>query len=268
MIPSRGRSVVGTSEDESPTERALRVLEMVARSGSVSINDLMTAMGVPKTTAHRLLTNLEDSGFIQKSFDRGQFIVAPRLLEMAADITQSAIMQAPVHAVLMDLTRRTGETSSLGMMRGTDLIYVDSATADSPLTLLFQTGQKAPLYCTSSGRVVLAHMDKRRLDSFLLSGPWERLTPFTISEPEALAKEVSNVKTQGYATSESEFVVGVVGAAVPVYGPSGKLVACVSISAPLARKSLNDIVEIIPLMQNASKRITRILEAQGHDEEE
>lgn len=118
------------------------------------------------------------------------------------------------------------------------------------------------------GFLFLAHMDTRRLDSFLFSGPLERLTSFTISKPEALAKEISNVKTQGYGTSESEFVVAVIGAAIPVYGPSGKLVACMSISAPLPRKSLNDIGEIIPLMQNASNRITRILEAQEHDEEE
>lgn len=268
MTQSKLKTVAAAGEDVSPTERAFSVLEMAARSGSVSVSNLVIAMGIPKTTAHRLVGNLEEYGFLQKSFDRGQYVVAPRLLELASSIMHSAITQAPVHAVLMDLTRRTNETCSLGMMRGTDLVYVDSATADSPLTLLFQSGQRAPLYCTSSGRIVLAHMDKRQFDSYMLSGPWERLTPFTISEPADLLREVESVRTQGYATSESEFVVGVVGAAVPVYGPSGKLVACVSISAPLARKSMTDLIETVPLLQAASKRITRILGSQHVNEDE
>ncbi len=256
-----------SAEDVSPTERAFGVLEMLGRSGTVGVSDLVTALGIPKTTAHRLVGNLEEYGYLQKAFDRGQYTVAPRLLELASSIMHSAMTQAPIHAVLMDLTRRIGETSSLGMMRGTDLIYIDSATADSPLTLLFQSGQRAPLYCTSSGRVVLAHMDKRQLDSYLMSGPWERMTPFTIVDPAQLQQEIERVRAQGYASSESEFVVGVVGAAVPVYGPTNKLVACLSISAPSARKALTDLVEVIPLMQNASKRITRILSAQHLEDE-
>lgn len=259
MAPAQQPPVPPSTDDISPTERAFSVLEMLGRSGTVVVADLVTALGIPKTTAHRLVGNLEDYGYLQKSSDRGQYTVAPRLLELASSILQSAMTQAPTHAVLMDLTRRIGESSSLGMMRGKDLVYIDSATADSPLTLLFQSGQRAPLYCTSSGRVVLAHMDKRQLDSFLMSGPWERMTPFTIVEPARLQQEVEQVRAQGFATSESEFVVGVVGAAVPVYGPTNKLVACLSISAPTARKALTDLIELIPLMQNSSKRITRIL---------
>lgn len=253
--------------DVSPTERAFSVLEMLGRSASVGVSDIVTALGIPKTTAHRMIGNLEEYGYIQRAFDRGRYVVAPKLLELAASIMQSATMQAPIHAVLMDLTRRAGETTSLGLMRGTDLVYVDSATADSPLTLLFQTGQRAPLYCTSSGRVVLAHMDKRQFDSYLLSGPWERVTPFTISDPAELQKEVERVRAQGFASSESEFVVGVVGAAVPVYGPGGKLVACLSISAPSARKSLDDLVQVVPLMKSAASRISKIIESSGSQDD-
>lgn len=62
--------------------------------------------------------------------------------------------------------------------------------------------------------------------------------------------------------------MGVVDAAVPVYGPANKLVACLSISVPSARKALADLAEMIPLMQNTSKRITRILSTPHTDEEE
>ncbi|RDU97208.1 IclR family transcriptional regulator [Trinickia dinghuensis] len=256
---------ISSDSEVSPTERAFHVIELVARSLSVSTVDLMSALGIPKTTAHRLIGNLEELGFLQHGIERGRYQVGPRLLELATHILSGTASHGPIHALLMELSRRTAETCSLGVMRGAEVVYIDSVSGNSPLTLQFQQGQRAPLHCTSSGRIFLAHMEKKQLEAYFLSGPWEPITPYTIVDPDRLREEIALVRKQGYATNDSEYAIGVVGAAVPVFGQSDRVIACLSLSAPKARKSLEDITLHVPLLQSVAQRITRILILQGDD---
>lgn len=249
-----------TPEPEvSPTERAFHVIEMTAQLGRVSTADIVTALGIPKTTAHRLVSNLEEFGFLEHGMERGRYQVGPRLLELATNILAASTSHGPIHALLMELSRRTAETTSLGVMRGSEVVYIDSAIGNSPLTLNFQKGHRAPAHCTSSGRVFLANMEKKQLDAYMLSGPWEPITPYTIVDPDRLRQEIDQVRKQGFATNDSEFAIGVVGAAVPIAGPNGRIMACLSISAPKARKSLEEVKLLVPMMEAAALRITKIL---------
>ncbi|TDY15718.1 IclR family transcriptional regulator [Paraburkholderia sp. BL6665CI2N2] len=250
----------------SPTERAFHIIEMTAQLGRVSTVDIITALGIPKTTAHRLVSNLEELGFLEHGIERGRYQVGPRLLELATNVLTTAFSHGPVHALLMELSRRTSETVSLGVMRGSEVVYVDSAIGNSPLTLNFQKGHRTPLHCTSSGRVFLANMDQKQLDAYMLSGPWEPITPYTIVDPDRLRQEIDMVRTQGYATNDSEFAIGVVGAAVPIAARNGRVIACLSISAPKARKSLEDITLFVPTLQAAALRITKILSVTKSDD--
>lgn len=258
-----------TPEPEvSPTERAFHIIEMTAQHGRISTADIVTALSIPKTTAHRLIGNLEEFGFLEHGMERGRYQVGPRLLELATNILAASASHGPIHALLMELSRRTAETVSLGVMRGSEVVYIDSAIGNSPLTLNFQKGHRAPLHCTSSGRVFLANMEKKQIDAYMLSGPWEPITPYTIVDPDRLRQEIEQVRKQGYATNDSEFAIGVVGAAVPITGHNGRVIACLSISAPKARKSLEEVTLLVPQIQAAALRIMKILGAVGDNVDE
>jgi IclR family transcriptional regulator, acetate operon repressor len=255
--------VTDTPEAEvSPTERAFHIIEMAAQVGRVTTGDIVKALGIPKTTAHRLVSNLEEFGFLEHGMERGRFQVGPRLLDLATNILAASTSNGPIHALLIEMSRRTAETISLGVMRGSEVVYIDSAIGNSPLTLNFQRGHRAPAHCTSSGRVFLANMEKKQLDAYLLSGPWEPITPYTIVDPDRLRVEIELARKNGYATNDSEFAIGVVGAAVPIAGPSGRVIACLSISAPKARKSLEEVTMLVPALQAAALRITKIMRVQ------
>ncbi|MEX3960334.1 IclR family transcriptional regulator [Trinickia sp. EG282A] len=191
--------------------------------------------------------------------ERGRYQAGPRLLELATKTLAASAFHGPIHALLTDVSRRTSETVSLGVMRGSEVVYIDSAIGNSPLTLNFQKGHRTPVHCTSSGRVFLANMEKKQLEAFMLSGPWEAITPYTIVDPGRLRHEIEQVRKQGYASNDSEFAIGVVGAAVPVDGSNGRTIACLSISAPKARKSLEEVTLLAPMLQAAALRITKML---------
>lgn len=246
-------------EDVSPTRRAFEILELVARTGSTSVADVGAAMGLPRTTAHRMITNLEEFGYIHRAIQRGRYMVAPRLVRLATDALKAASALSPAHEVLREVAHAVTGTCSLAILQGGEVAYIDSAVADSPLMLNFQTGQRAPLYCTSSGKVFLASMDKKMLDRYLATGPWNGITRRTIVEPRRLREEIERTREREYAMTESEFVEGVVGAAVPVSGPAGHPLAALTVSVPEARQTLEDLKRLIPLLQRSAAKLSRIL---------
>lgn len=243
----------------SPTERALETLEILARKNHFAVSEVMTELDLPKTSAHRLVNNLETFGYLESGLESGKYQAGPKLLELALGVLASSVYQSPVHTLLVELARKTDETCSLGVIKGSEIIYVDSAISKSPLTLYFERGHKAPLHCTSSGRIFLADMPDRLLTAYLMSGPWEQVTPNTIIDPDHLRREVQKTRDMGYAVNDSEFVLGVVGVAVPVYDLNGRVIACLSVSAPHVRKSLADMINAVTLLQATSDKITRVL---------
>lgn len=256
--PRRG-PVRKPDEEVSPTRRAFEALELVARAGSMSVADVGDAMGLPRTTAHRMVANLEEFGYIHRGIGRGRYIVGPRLVRLATDALRAASALSPAHELLREIAHTATGTCSLAILQGGEVAYIDSAVADSPLMLNFQTGQRAPLYCTSSGKVFLASMDRKTLDRYLATGPWQGITHRTIVEPRALREEVERTRKRGYAMAASEFVEGVVGAAVPIEGPMRHPLAALTISVLEARRSLDDLLRLIPLMQRSAAKLSKVL---------
>lgn len=246
-------------EEVSPTRRAFEILELVARTGSTTVAEVGEAMGLPRTTAHRMVANLEEFGYIHRSVGRGRYVVAPRLVRLATDALHAASASSPAHELLREVAHAATGTCSLAILQGGEVAYIDSAVADSPLMLSFQTGQRAPLYCTSSGKVFLAAMDRKTLDRYLATGPWRAVTRRTIVEPKRLREEIALTRKRGYAMADSEFVEGVVGAAVAVTGPGRHPLAVLTISVPIARRSLHDLERLIPLLQGSATKLSKVL---------
>lgn len=252
-----------TYNEISPTQRAFEVVEIIAREGSATIAEIIAAMDMPRTTAHRIVNSLEEQGYVYKARARGRYVVAPRLVQLAAHTLWAASTLAPAHAVLTEVAHMATGTASLAIFQLGEVAYIDSVVADSPLMLKFQTGQRAPLYCTSSGKIFLANMDRKTLDRYLATGPWEPATQRSIVDPALLRLEVEATRTRGYALAESEFVDGVVGAAVPIAGAGRKPIAALTVSVPQARQSLDGLRAQIPTLQRYAGKLSAILGSLG-----
>lgn len=243
----------------SPTERAFSILELVARTGTASIAEMISVLGIPRPTVSRIVASLEGYGYLRKTSGRGRYVIGPRLIGMAEDVLRATAGQAASEAVLLDLNRAIGETCSLGVMRGGEVVYLNSVASNAPLTLRFEAGQRAPLHCTSSGHLFLASMAKSQFDAYLGTGPWTAYTPRSITEPADLAARIQQVRETGYATNESTFVTGILGIAVPVTGQDGRLLASLTVSAPSARRTIPELERWLPRLRAAAERIGRAM---------
>ena len=243
----------------SPTERVFRILEVVASRGTTSISEIISTSGIPRPTVSRTVAGLENDGYLRRTTGRGRYSVGTRLVEVASNVLRSTASQAATDTVLLELNRIVGETCSLAALRGGEVVYLGSVASDAPLTLQFEAGHKAPLHCTSSGQLFLGEMSNAQFRAYLKSGPWNAYTRHTITDPARLTRIIEQVRAQDFATNQSTFVDGVMGIAVPVRDSNGRLLACVTVSAPSSRKSIDDLMSNLTELRSAADRLGRVL---------
>ena len=243
----------------SPVGRLFSILELAGEIGAISVADVVHTLDIPRPTAHRLVATLEAQGYLQRRAAKGRYGPAPRLVDLAVAVLNATIISAPIQTVLADLARKTGETCSLAILSSGMVEYMASAVGDSPLTLQFQAGQRAPIYCTSTGRVLLAGLDEIHLAAYARTGPWHAITPHSITDPIKLLDRVRQTRLQGFALNDSEYIVGVVGVAVPVKNKAGQVLASLTISAPKIRKNIDDLKALLPALRQSATRISRVI---------
>ena len=241
----------------SPTAKMFAVLDVLAERGSARLTDIAVALDVPKTTLHHTVAQLEDLGLLQRELGGRQLTIAPRLAKLSSDILGAAMRHAPRHAILERLAASLGESCSLGIRVGHQIIYRDDVTGSSPLAFNFQTGNHTPLYCTSTGKLFLARMTSAELDRYLESEPLVEHTPRTITDPDRLRAVVAEIAESGFACSDGEFVLGVVGAAVPVVDKQGRLLAGLAVSIPGVRMPYSELPSLRPALESAAENLAQ-----------
>jgi DNA-binding IclR family transcriptional regulator len=244
---------------DSPSARILAVLAAAARLHAASVSTLSERLGLPVATAHRICSEMERLGFLQRVPGTRLWTVGHRLVGLAADALTAAAGSLTATAILRELTERTGEMSSFAVQSGEQVLYVASVESPHELTLSFRAGRRAPLFCTSSGRLFLARLDDRAVARYLGSVRPRAFTRYTVTDARKLAAIVRRVREQGYAVTSQEYVLHVVGAAVPVAGADGTFFGAVSIAAPDVRAGKGELRRFVPALQSAAKRLADAL---------
>ncbi|MGH7660477.1 MAG: IclR family transcriptional regulator [Vulcanimicrobiaceae bacterium] len=241
--------------------RALEFLDYVGRARRpVSTSEVGKALQLTLPTAHRMAVQLQKEGFLRRAFSSKKLVIGPRLARFAADVTAAWLNEAPRHAILQGLTDDVGEQCELGILQQGQIVYVDGGRTAVPASLQFQPGLHAPLHCTSIGKVFLASLTDDALRKLLASMKLERFTPQTIVEPKHLMLEIEGIRKNGFAMTNEEYVLGVVGCGLPVRGPGEHIVAGLSLSVPQARVPFDSIVKFIPALRKAATRLEATLD--------
>lgn len=245
----------------SPTAKIAAVLAAVARAGAAPVSEIAAGAGLAAPTAHRICSELERLGLIQRAPGTREWTVGPALVGLAANTLASAASFATVDTLLRRVTAETGEMTSLAVQSGDAVHYIASAEAPHDLNLSFRAGQRAPLTSTSSGRLFLSRLDDTAVLRFLRAAPPPAYTPMTERDPARIAEEIARIRTRGYALTSQEYVLHVVGVAVPVEAADGTFFGALSIAAPDVRMSLTRLRQAVPLLKTAAGEIAATLSA-------
>lgn len=251
-----------TSKDtQIPTNlRLLRILEEVARLGvSVKPADLIDAIGLPKPTIHRLLQTAEAEGFLQRDLDGRSYGPGDRLRALAVNTMSSERVRTARLAIMKGAAEELGETINLATPDREGMTYLDRVETKWPLRIQLPRGTQVPFHCTASGKMYLSTLKSATLNGVLSAKPLEKLTDKTITDPATLRRELAETRKRGFSQDDEEFMTGMAAIAVPILDPQSRLLATLSVHAPVMRCSLEDIVGFLGPLQDAAAKLSELV---------
>ncbi|MGW4029095.1 IclR family transcriptional regulator [Streptomyces sp. NPDC004838] len=215
-------------------DRAVSVLESLARHGEAGVTEIADELGVHKSTAFRLLGALENRGLVSQSKERGKYRLGAGMLRLAGaaavrlDITQEGA------SLCRELADEVGETVNIAVLEDDAAVNVAQARGAASVTTYNWLGRRTPLHATSSGKVLLAHAPAAVRKRLLAAG-LERFTEHTITSPAALDISLRESVEQGYAIVVEELETGLNAVAAPVHSYDGTATGALSVSGPAYR---------------------------------
>ncbi|MHB1613062.1 MAG: IclR family transcriptional regulator [Actinomycetes bacterium] len=233
--PAPGRATpTGTVQS---VERALSILDILARVGQAGVTELSEELGVHKSTAFRLLASLAGRQLVEQVGERSKYRLGVGILRLAGATIARLDIVTQAHDVCQQLARELGETVNLAVRDADAVTNLTQEYGAAAVTTHNWIGQRTPLHATSSGKVLLAWADESDREA-ACAAPLPAFTPRTITDPRLLLAELAAVREQGWAATAAELEPGLHAVAAPVRDDHGRVVAAVSVSGPSYRLSV------------------------------
>ena len=246
-------------------DRAVAILEILARDGEAGVTEVAHELGVHKSTASRLLAALDRRELVSQDTARGRFRLGVGLVRLAGAAARRLDVVQESRPVCQALARQVGETVNLAIISGRDALYLDQVAGPAALSPHNWAGQRIPLHATSDGKVLLAYLSQAELAGFL-TPPLRRFTDRTITTLDELSPVLDEVRQRGFATAVDELEAGLTAIAAPVRNAEGRVAASISASGPSFRIPADRIGQMAESVRRAAAEISRRLGWKGSED--
>ena len=244
-------------EPVQSVDRALTILEALARAGVAGVTEVAAELDVHKSTAFRLMSTLESHDLVEQTGDRGKYRLGVGVLRLAGATTARLDVVQEARQICRRLAATTGETVNLAVLSGHSALYLDQVAGSSSLQSHNWVGQHIPLHATSNGKILLSELDDARLQDVLDKLPG--YTHRTITKKAPLVSELAEVRERGYAVAVDELEVGLTALATPVRNAHGDVICSMSVSGPTFRLPPDRVEEVLPLLIEAADELSHRL---------
>jgi DNA-binding IclR family transcriptional regulator len=236
-------------------DRAISVLQVLARHGAAGVTEISKELGIHKSTVFRLLATLEARGLVEQSASRAEYQLGYGVVQLAAGATRKYDLSIISRPICIELAEVVGETVSIAINDGAEIITIDQVIGSAEVTSVNWVGQRSPLHTTASGQVFLATMtpEERKL---ALKGGLAPNTEHTIVDEMRLEERLAEIGRQGYAYSVDEHEIGLAGVAAPIRSLGGGVIATVAASGPSFRMTPENLPELADRVLAAAAAIS------------
>jgi IclR family pca regulon transcriptional regulator len=250
--------VAPRSEHVRSLDRGLAVIRAFdAEHPQQSLSDVARRTGLTRAAARRFLLTLAELGYVRT--DGRLFALTPRVLELGYAYLSSLSLPEIAAPHLEALVREVQESASVSVLDGADVVYVARVPTSRIMTVAITIGTRLPAFATSMGRVLLAALPPDERARLLSAAPARPLTERTITDAEALERELDAVREAGYCVVDQELELGLRSISVPVRDRAGEVVAAVNVST---RAGSRDVVrEVLPALRACATAIRTDLAA-------
>jgi IclR family pca regulon transcriptional regulator len=214
----------------------------------LGIADIADELGMSRSTTHRYVITLVALDFMEQVADR-RYRLGLRVTDLGMSALNSTGLREHAHPHLEELRKRTSFTTSLAVLDGTEILYVDRARSlrrdQNKIDLNLRLGSRLPAYCTAMGKVLLAGVPEPQRREIVSEMKLERRGANTITSKKALFAELEHVSDEGIAVNDEELAPGLVAIAAPVHNEGGEVVAAVNLAAHTDMIPLEELVNAL-----------------------
>ncbi|KQQ40130.1 IclR family transcriptional regulator [Duganella sp. Leaf126] len=223
-----------------------------------TIANISQKTGIPRAAVRRCLHTLRALGYVDAELNN--FSLRPKVLTLGYSYLSSTPLTVSAQPYLNSISRTLNESSSLAVLDDNEVLYVARAATARVMSVALNTGSRLPAYCTSLGRVMLAHLPPPELDRYLASTTLRAMTKNTVVSETGLREILAGVRADGYAINDEELELGLRSIAVPVRGASGTVLAALNVGAQAARVSVRELEkEFLPVLLKGAQELSILL---------
>lgn len=220
----------------------------------LTLSEVAQATGMTPATARRALLTLQALGYIGANGRR--FVLLPKVLSLGAAFLSSMNLRDIVQPFLQEVAERFRDSVSLAILDGDSVVYLAHVPSRRRIAFRASVGYRLPVHCTSLGLALLAHAPKAQQNKILDKAPFQKFTPLTLSDADALRAALARALEQGYAIQDSQLELGVLSIAVPVRDPQQRVIAAINCSTETERTSPDELVATrLPALREAAASI-------------
>jgi len=226
-------------------KRGLRIIEAIATtSSSATLAEIARKTGLPRSTAHHLLRALVEFGYLVQNDGARTYMLASKLFQLTGRTWSKEQLAEIAMPFLDELSRRTGEGTSLAVFRDGIVTVIAKREAEGPVRVVQEVGARRPIYCTAVGKALAAWLTEQELDGIIHRTVFERLTPNTITSRTAFYRELARIRVTGFALDNEEHIKGIRCIATPVRDHSGVVLASLCVVGPKNHLTQRRLAEI------------------------
>lgn len=235
--------------------KTMEILNNFKEIDQMSLSEMMNLTGIPRTTLIRMITSLEEMGFLQKNAD-GKYMLGLSFLRFGQLVAERIDIRRIAYPVMKNLQVEADEAVNLVIVDGNEALYIDKIDTSQPVKVYTAIGRRAPLYGGACPRILLAYMPEAEREKYLQTTELVAYATGTIIDKEDLRRELDLVRKQGYSISHSELRDYTSAVGAPVFNGAGEVVASVSLAGLTERFKGERLAALIALLKTATYEIS------------
>lgn len=237
--------------------KAMDLLACLAQAkGPLSLGELSRRTGIPKATAHGLLSSMRPGAVVEQSPEDGKYRLGMRLFEYGCVVSRGWNVLEAAAEPMRRVAEETGETVSISALDRGEVLILDSADAHSNLRVVSEKGARLPLHCTSQGKLLLAYLPRPQRKSLLRGCDFAAYTPHGHTSAVSLEAELPEILKQGFAVENGEYRIGLRSVSAPVYNVDGEAAYALCVVGMFRRINSPELEQAVRLLLDAAERIS------------
>ncbi|UFJ42702.1 IclR family transcriptional regulator [Brevibacillus humidisoli] len=245
-------------------DRALQVVHLVStKKEGFGVTELARQIDLNKSSVYRILSTLATHGYVEQDQETGRYKLGYKVLELSAKLLDSIDLRAEARPYLKELESLTNEVIHLVVYDQGEVVYIEKLEGNEMLRMHSQVGKRAPMHCTSVGKVILAHLPPAEMERIVEKKGLPRHTERTITQYDTFQHHLQEIKQKGYALDLEENEQGITCIAAPIFGYNGKVTAAISISGPTIRMTDQRLSELKEKIMEVGRKISERLGYRG-----